>query len=41
MLHKVEDYWPNDEVRAVEGKYSIFLEEKPSFAGLKPLKNVR
>jgi hypothetical protein len=41
MFHKVEHFWLNDEVRAVEGNYSIFLEEKPRFAGLNPLKNVR
>jgi hypothetical protein len=41
MLRKIEYGRPNDGVKVVEGNYFIFLEEKPRFADLHPLKNVR
>lgn len=41
MLREIEYSRPNDGVKEVEGNYFIFIEEKPRFAGLHPLKNVR
>jgi hypothetical protein len=38
MLRKIEYSRPNDGVNEVEGNYFIFIEEKPRFAGLNPLK---
>lgn len=40
MLREVEYSRANDGVKEVDD-YFIFIEEKPRFAGLDPLKNVR